>query len=178
LGVEFVPQRFDTLDLATLSLRPGDGERLDARVRIDNLSLGGLAYQVAGGAVDARLDISRTLGGYALRLRFEAPLEGTCVRCMADARPVIGVDAREVDQPGDVEELHSPYVEHHVLELAGWAHDALVLALPAKVLCREDCRGLCAVCGADLNDADPDEHRHEENKDSRWAKLGEIQLGS
>ena len=33
-------------------------------------------------------------------------------------------------------------------------------ALPVKLLCRDDCRGLCPVCGADLN-ADPD-HRHEE----------------
>ena len=171
-------KRFDTIDLETLSLRPGDGQRLDLRVRVDDVSLGGLRYGVTGGAVDARLDISRPLAGYALRLRFEAPLEGACVRCMADARPVIEVDAREVDQPGEVEELHSPYVEDDQLELAAWAHDALVLAPPAKILCREDCRGLCAVCGADLNDVDPSEHRHEEAVDPRWAKLGEIRLGN
>ena len=90
---------------------------------------------------------------------------------MAEARPVIEVDAREVDQPGEAEELHSPYLEDDLLELAAWARDALVLAIPAKVLCRDDCRGLCAVCGADLNEADPAEHRHEEDIDPRWAKL-------
>jgi DUF177 domain-containing protein len=172
-----VPKRFDTIDLETFSLRPGDGRRIDARVRIDDLSLGGLAYKVIGGAVDARLDVSRTLSGYALRLRFEAPLEGVCVRCMADARPVISVEAREVEQPGESEELHSPYLDDDLLEVAAWAHDALVLALPAKVLCREDCRGLCTVCGADLNTADPEEHQHEEGKDPRWAKLDELRLG-
>jgi uncharacterized protein len=170
-------QRIDRFDLETLSLRPGDGRRIDARIGIEGLSLGGQPYAVAGGAVDAHLDVSRTLSGYALRLRFDAPLEGACVRCMSEARPTISVDAREVDQPGEVEELHSPYVEDDVLELGAWAHDALVLALPPKVLCRDDCRGLCTVCGADLNDADPDEHRHEGGGDPRWAKLNELKLG-
>ena len=98
------------------------------------------------------------------------------MRCLADARPVIEVEAREVEQPGEAEELHSPYFEDGVLELAGWARDALVLALPPRLLCREDCRGLCPVCGVDLNEADPDEHRHESDGDPRWAKLSELKL--
>jgi DUF177 domain-containing protein len=169
-------QRVDTLDLETLSLRPGDGRRIDVRVPIEPLSIAGQGYDVAGGGVDARLDVSRPLSGYALRLRFDAPLEGACMRCMADARPVIAVEAREVDQPGEDEELHSPYVEDGVLRLADWARDALVLELPTKVLCREDCRGLCSICGADLNTADPDEHRHDEGGDPRWSKLRELKL--
>src|SRR5947207_10026796 len=125
-----LPQRFDIIDLETLGLRPGDGRQIDACVRIDPVSLAGQRYAVPGGTVDARLDVSRTLSGYALRLRFEAPLEGACMRCMAEARPVIGVDAREVEQPGEAEELHSPYLQDGTLELALWARDALVLAVP------------------------------------------------
>jgi uncharacterized protein len=86
------------------------------------------------------------------------------------------VDAREVDQPGEAEEFHSPYVEGPLLRIADWAHDALALATPAKLLCREDCQGLCQVCGADLNDADPEAHRHDEGTDSRWGKLRELRL--
>jgi uncharacterized protein len=98
------------------------------------------------------------------------------MRCLADARPVIEVDAREIDQPGDAEEFHSPYVEKDQLELGAWVRDALVLAMPARLLCREDCRGLCAGCGADLNSVDPDQHRHKEAGDPRWAKLRELKL--
>jgi uncharacterized protein len=166
----------DTIDLETLNLRPGDGRRLDARVRIDPISLAGQPYEIRGGAVEGRLDVSRTLSGYALRLRFEAPLDGACMRCVADATRTVEVDAREVDQPGDDEELHSPYMENGTLELADWARDALVLALPTKILCRDECRGLCAICGADLNTADPAEHRHDEGGDPRWAKLRELKL--
>jgi uncharacterized protein len=171
-----VPQRFDTLDLETLNLRPGDGRRIDARVRIDALELAGQRYDVVSSGVDARLDVSRTLGGYALRLRFEAPVEGACMRCMTDASRAIAIDAREVEQPGEDEELHSPYMADGTLELATWARDALVLALPAKILCRDECRGLCAICGVDLNTVDPAEHRHDEGGDPRWAKLRELKL--
>jgi len=34
-----------------------------------------------------------------------------------------------------------------------WARDLLADALPARLLCREECRGLCPVCGANLNEA-------------------------
>ena len=73
--------------------------------------------------------------------------QGPCMRCLEPARPAIAVDAREVDQPGDVEELRSPYVEDEVLDLHAWARDALALALPVQLLCRADCAGLCPVCG-------------------------------
>jgi uncharacterized protein len=173
-----VSQRADTLDLGTLNLRAGEARTIDASVRIEPLELAGQPYSVKSAAVEARLDISKTVSGYALHLRFDAPLEGACMRCMAEARPVIPVDAREVDQPGDGEELHSPYMDGGTLELASWARDALVLALPLppRVLCREDCRGLCGVCGADLNALGEEEHRHEEAVDPRWAKLGELKL--
>ena len=85
------------------------------------------------------------------------------------------MDAREVDRPSEGEELQSPYVEDEQLDLAAWAHDSFALAAPAKVLCREDCAGLCPVCAADLNEAGP-EHHHESAPDPRWAKLRELKL--
>jgi uncharacterized protein len=171
-----VPQLADTLDVDSLNLHSGGGGRFQAQVRVEPIEAGGQTYAVGDGSVEARVDVSRTTSGYAFRLRFEAQLGGPCMRCLADAAPRIAVDAREVEQPGEAEELHSPYFEAGHLELAGWARDALVLALPPRLLCRDDCRGLCPVCGADLNKADPDEHRHEGGGDSRWAKLKELRF--
>jgi uncharacterized protein len=173
-----VAQRADTIDLSSLNLPAGGGTRFDAVVRMDPIELAGQRYPVGGGEVEARLDVSRTTSGWAFRLRFDAPLAGPCMRCLADARSSIEVDAREVDQPGGGEDLRSPYLDVGELELSGWARDALVLALPPRLLCRADCRGLCAVCGANLNEVDPDEHRHERAPDPRWAKLGELRLDS
>ena len=164
--------RTDSFDLGTLTLRPGDGRRIDLSVAIDDLTLAGQRY--SGGEVPVRVDVSRTTTGWALRMRFEARLRGPCMRCLEQADRGLDVDAREVDQPGGGEELESPYLDGDELDLRAWARDALALALPAQVVCREECRGLCAICGENLNE-DPG-HRHEREPDPRWAKLSELKL--
>ena len=171
-----MPQRTDTFDLAPLGLRSGEGRRLDLHVEIADFHYGGEPYAVTPALVPVRLDVSRTTGnGYALRLRFTAALEGPCMRCLEPAAPSFEVDAREVSQPGGGEELNSPYVDgEEELALGQWARDALALALPGQLTCREDCTGLCGQCGANLNE-DP-EHHHEAAPDPRWAKLGELKF--
>jgi uncharacterized protein len=168
-------QRND-LDLAGLRLAPGEGRRLQAEVTIAPLLLGSERYRAVPERVPVELEVSRMLGGgYAMRLRFAAAVAGPCMRCLADARPTVEVEAREVDRPGEGEDLDSPYVSDQTLDLGAWARDAFALAAPVKVLCRDDCAGLCPVCAADLNEAGPG-HRHERAPDSRWAKLRELKL--
>ena len=164
------------LDLASLRLAPGEGRRLRLAVRIEPLVLGGQRYTAEPDPVAVTLEVSRVAGrGYALRLTFDASLAGPCMCCLNDARATVGVQAREVDLPGDGEELSSPYVARDTLDLQAWAHDAFALALPVRVLCREECAGLCPICAADLNDAGPG-HTHERAPDPRWAKLRELDL--
>ena len=184
--------RTDTFDLGGLHLTSGEGRRLDLSVAIEPFSLAGERYSVAPALVPVRLDISRTTGdGYALRLRFETSIVGPCMRCLEPAAPTFAVDAREISQPNearghgegagrgrskhqpDNDDLVSPYVEDGVLDLHAWARDALALSVPANLLCREDCAGLCPVCGANLNEAGPD-HHHDREPDPRWAALSEL----
>jgi uncharacterized protein len=168
--------RTDAYDLSRLRLTAGEGRRLDLQVAIDPFELAGERYSPEPELVPARVDVSRTTGdGYALRLRFEATLAGPCMRCLQRAAPAFEVDAREVSQPGGIEELESPYLEGGVLDVRAWARDALALTLPAQILCRVDCAGLCPVCGVDLNIAGPT-HAHEQEPDPRWAKLSELRL--
>jgi uncharacterized protein len=166
-----------TLDLDRLALVPGGGKRMDLAVDPGDVELGGTTYSGPEEPADARLDISRTASGYAFRLRFGIDLSGPCVSCLEPAQRRVQVDAREVHQAGSGdEELESPYVEdEHVLRLADWARDALVLATPTRFLCRDDCAGLCPVCGESLNDAEAEAHDHERPPDPRWAKLRELQ---
>jgi uncharacterized protein len=165
------------VDLARLGLSAGEGRRLQLEVPIEPLTLADERYEARPERAPAVLDVSRmTGGGYALRLRFSAALAGPCMRCLKEAEPLLEVDAREVDKPGGGEELDSPYVVGESLDVAAWAHDAFVLAVPAKVLCREDCAGLCPVCAVDLNEAGG-EHHHDAPPDPRWAKLSELELG-
>ena len=168
-------QQPSRVDLARLSLSYGEAASLDVPVRVEGVTLGGQDYLPRSSPVEARLDVSRTSSAYALRLRFSIVLEGPCQRCLEPAELAVEVDAREVDQAGATdEELQSPYVEAEELDASGWAHDAIALALPTRILCREECAGLCTVCGESLNDADPEEHRHSSGGDPRWAKLREL----
>jgi uncharacterized protein len=168
--------RTDVFDLGRLRLTAGEGRRLDLEVALAPLEFSGEHYDVVPTAVPVRLDISKmTGGGWSLRLRFEAAVHGPCMRCLKDAEPTTAVDAREVDQPNGGEELDSPYVDDEELDLVQWANDAFVLALPAQVVCRPDCAGLCPVCGTDLNDAGP-AHAHESAPDPRWAALDDLKF--
>ena len=165
------------LDLEGLALSSGQARALDLKVGLAPIELGGQTYSPAGQGSEARLDVSRTSTGYALRLRFSSQLNGPCVRCLEEAATDLEIDAREVDQGGTAdEELRSPYVSDSNLELDRWANDALVLAFPAQPLCRSDCAGLCPVCGESLNDADPEAHRHSQGGDPRMAKLRDLKL--
>jgi uncharacterized protein len=176
-----MPALTDDFDLARLRLSPGEGRRLELEVAVEPLVLGSERYAAEPARVPVTLDVSRMLGGgYALRVRFAAAVAGPCMRCLKPAEPEVTVDAREVDSPagrdpGAGEELESPYVHDETLDLAAWVRDAFVLALPAKVLCRDDCLGLCPVCAVDLAEAGP-EHHHEADPDPRWAKLRELEL--
>jgi uncharacterized protein len=165
----------DIFDIGRLRLSSGEGRRLDLHVPVDDFDFGGQRYSVPGHSVVARLDVSHTTTGYSLRLRFDTTLEGPCMRCLEGADHALAVDAREVDQPGGGEELDSPYLEEEQLDVRAWARDALALALPAQIVCREDCLGLCSVCGENLNRAGP-EHAHEREPDPRWAALRELKL--
>jgi uncharacterized protein len=165
-----------SFDLGRLGLTSGEGRRFQLEADLDAFSFGGQRYTVAPARVPLVLDVARMLhGGWSLRLRFTAIIEGPCMRCLADAAPEVAVDAREVHQSGaDTDELHSPYVTDDELALTDWAHDALALALPSQIVCRPDCAGLCPECGEDLN-LHP--HEHERAHDPRWAKLSQLKLG-
>ena len=107
----------------------------------------------------------RAAGGHAARPGGRAA-GGHAAHTGARGRP---------DPSVETDELTSPYVQDGVLDLHAWARDALALALPANLLCREDCAGLCPLCGANLNQAG-DEHRHEAQPDPRWAELSKLRL--
>ncbi len=169
--------RTTTIDLARLSLSHGEGKRLELPVELEPFEMGGQTYVADPGSPTARLEVSRPSGGYAFRLRFPVHLDGPCMRCLEPGMLDLEVEAREVDQAAtEDEELRSPYVSDDELDIGRWAHDATMLALPPRFLCRPDCAGLCPVCGESLNDTDPAGHEHEQPTDPRWSALSDLKL--
>jgi DUF177 domain-containing protein len=163
-----------TVDLRRLGLRPGEERSEQHEVTIAPLDLGGQRYAVLPERIPAELTVTRAANGTVLQLHFRVELHGPCYRCLEDAALVQPIDAREyqAEEPEGDEELESVYVEDDRLELSAWSRDSIVLALPDKILCREDCAGLCPVCGKNLN-REPHGHEGEET-DPRWAGLAEL----
>lgn len=165
----------ELIDLDGLGLTVGEGRRLEPVVDLAPLEFGGERYEPEPKSCPMRLDVSRINGdGWALHLAFTATLRGRCMRCLEPAGRELAVDAREVDQRGAGTGVDSPYVEEGELDVGAWARDALALAVPAQVLCREGCLGLCPQCGENLNE-NPG-HEHPPEKDPRWSKLDELRF--
>ena len=162
-----------SLDLRRVRLRSGEQHRGRHEIALDPLTFGGQRYIPVPEKPEAELTISRASTGTLFELRFATRLHGPCQRCLGDAVIERTISAREYQATNaDDDDLRTPYVVDDRLDLSAWARDALALALPNQILCREDCAGLCPGCGADLN-VEPHEHE-EEVVDPRWAALEEL----
>jgi uncharacterized protein len=159
--------------LRTVRLRPAEQFRTELPVELEPFELGGETYGPQPESPEARFEISRAASGTLFSLSFEVALAGPCMRCLQPASIPIGVAGREYQaESADSDELRTPYLADDRLDLSAWARDLVALSLPAQILCREDCAGLCAGCGANLNveacRCPPQEH------DERWNKLAQL----
>lgn len=164
-----------TFNLRSAKLRSGEQFRDVLDVRLELFELGGQSYLPVPDEVPAAFTMSRASSGILFELSFEARLHGPCFRCLEDAAIDLRIEAKEYEatSPGEAAELRTPYLADDRLDLTAWAHDAVALALPEKILCTADCAGLCPGCGANLN-------REEcvcppEEPETRWSKLAELQ---
>jgi uncharacterized protein len=166
-----------TFDLRTLRIRSGDQARERVEIELQPLLLGGQTYEPRPNPAPAQLAVTRASSGTVLELAFDVTLEGPCFRCLTDAELPISLTLREYEATRpESDDERSEYLSDDRLDLSAWAHDAIALALPDKILCRPDCAGLCPVCGKDLN-VEPHEHV-EEVSDPRWEKLSQLREGS
>lgn len=84
-------------------------------------------------------------------------LEVPCDRCLVNTAVPINIDVkREIDFSKSMEELAAEldvaaYIKDHDLDMDMLINEEILLGMPMKVLCKEDCKGICRECGADLN---------------------------
>jgi uncharacterized protein len=151
-------------DLRSLKFHDASEVWRSLPVDVEPFFFGGLEYAVPENAVDLELTAARVGDNLTLTAEVATDVIGPCQRCLADADLLVdarGVDyVRHGDSEGLEEEDGEGYANGFSLDVERWVRDLIAEALPAKILCRDDCRGLCPVCGADLN-AEP-EHRHDE----------------
>lgn len=131
-----------------------------------------------GADISLRLRMESVTEGVLVSGTASMPLRGECGRCLRPIKDTLDVSIQELyaypasttDETSDEDEVQR--LQDDYADLEPTLRDAVVFALPTHPLCREDCPGLCSVCGAHWDDL-PDDHGHDEI-DPRWAALGSL----
>jgi uncharacterized protein len=159
------------VDLRDLSLRAGERYERNFPLEVAPVLLGGVRYDVLlSNGVDVRVD--RVAGGFLTGVSTEATIYGPCCRCLREVVLTIRADEQEFipsSKDGWDETELSAFVADMIVDVSGMAREAIVLATPPRILCRDECAGLCAQCGKDLNEGPCGCPAPE--LDDRWAKL-------
>lgn len=140
-----------------------------------NKPLGGVRNALArlsDEPVRGDLRVESVVEGVLLTGAVEGRVTAQCARCLRDISATVAPTlcelfvspGHEVPEDEDVYEVRGTEID---VEPA--LRDALNLALPLNPLCRDDCKGICATCGADLNDGACD--CVDDDVDPRWAEL-------
>jgi len=132
--------------------------------------------------------VTRLSEGVLVQGDVEANVHMLCSRCLDEI--TVPVDARLEEQfeptvdvetgkaiakvQSDEDDMSFMIDSNHLMDLTEPVRQALLVALPMRPLCREDCKGLCVVCGANLNNVDCG-HRQEE-ADNRWDALRALNI--
>lgn len=123
------------------------------------------------GEVHVEGDLEDIGGDYLFRGNISGAFEADCDRCLKPAKMPFDVEVMwnferdpkaafqavgiEIDEDADLSDsAMCRAITGDEIDLRPHVWEELVLAMPIKFLCREDCRGLCINCGADLNQGD------------------------
>lgn len=167
------------LKVADLVDAPGASRRVDLAMAVPD----GLEVPLVAVREPLRLAgvVESVVEGLLVRGELSADAAMSCARCLEPVTDRVSTDVVELFhdparlEPEDVAEADAGYeIRDGEIDLDTLLRDALTPALPARPLCREDCRGLCVECGANRNTTAcscADEHA-----DPRWAVLEGLRL--
>ncbi|MGI5322424.1 YceD family protein [Actinomadura nitritigenes] len=164
------------LDTRALSRQPGSSREMRLSVPAPENFGVEMVGVPEGAAIELDLRLEAVLEGVLVTGTATVPLEGECARCLDPIASTFEADFQELfvypdtrsGGNADDDELR---LEDDLIDLEPVLRDAVLLALPLSPLCRDDCPGLCAECGARLAD-DPDHHH--DVADPRWAALQDL----
>ena len=165
------------VDLRELGRRAGSMRELDRTAPAPDHWRVELIGVPAGADVHLRLRLESVMEGVLVSGDIEAPLTGSCARCLEPIEDTLTLAVQELyayegsTTEATSEEDEVRRIEGDHLDLEPLVRDTVVLALPLAPVCAEDCAGLCVDCGQRLDDL-PADHHHD-IVDARWAGLAE-----
>ena len=106
----------------------------------------------------------KNMAGYmVLHADVKLPYETACARCAEPVYNELDISFDKDIATGDVSPDNDDYIfmEDKKLDLISPVEEEIMLEMPSRTLCREDCKGLCHKCGKNLNEGDCDCEKHE-----------------
>jgi uncharacterized protein len=151
------------------------GHYRDISVDAELPQVGNALVSVADLPLQGQLRAEAVVEGILITGPITTAFEARCARCLQEVHEGLSLEVCELfvaegHETPDGEEVYE--VDGFDVDLEPMLRDTVTLALPLNPLCREDCKGLCARCGKDLNDGPCG--CVEEEIDPRWAALSEL----
>jgi uncharacterized protein len=147
----------------------------DVKVNAKLPDVGNALARASDEAVQGELRAESVVEGILVTGSLTAPAHFTCARCLTPLSGEVRLEVCELFvAPGHEAPVEEESYEVHgeEIDLEPMLRDAIALALPLNPVCREDCAGLCATCGKDLNTGACE--CTDEELDPRWAELSEL----
>ena len=164
-----------TIGVRDLEHRPGTMRRLEEVVPAPENFGNALIGAPEGSDIDLDLRLESVHDGILVSGTAAVAVHGECSRCLDPIDYDLDVDVQELyvfdpaaDGGEDSEDDQMYEVQDETIDLEPMLRDAVITQLPFQPVCREDCQGLCAQCGARLED---DPGHHHEVLDPRWSAL-------
>jgi uncharacterized protein len=100
--------------------------------------------------------VTRTAQGLLVQVNLHAGVQAECVRCLTEFTQILDIDFTDLYafNKNSVTESGLILPDNGKINLAPIVRDEMILAMPISPLCRQDCKGLCLVCGENLNETD------------------------
>jgi uncharacterized protein len=128
----------------------------------------GAATIPAGEVIELNLRLESVHEGILATGEVDSTAKAECSRCLEPLNLAVEVDFQELFAYS-LEQEDDFLVQDEKIDLEQAITDAVVLSLPFKPVCSEDCLGLCSECGMKM--AEDPGHVHEAKFDSRWSEL-------
>jgi uncharacterized protein len=126
------------------------------------------------GELDIDLHAVSTIDGVTVSGMVTMPWRAMCRRCLAQVAGVTEIDVDEVYQDGVGTDSEAFEIDGDQIDMAPAVREYVLIELPGDPLCRDDCAGICPVCGIDRNAGSCD--CDTSVRDERWAALDGLQL--
>ncbi len=151
-----------------LTRRPGHMTELELDIELSDTLGQGAATVPAGERITLNLRLESVHEGILATGEVDTSASAECSRCLEPLKLAVGVDFQELFAYS-LEQEDDFLIQDEKINLEQAITDAVVLSLPFKPVCSQDCLGLCSECGVKLVE-DPN-HVHEALIDSRWSEL-------